>query len=336
MSVSESKKAITLLAFASLEEAGLSYCGVGTVQKILDPKSRDIDIFVNLIDVLTIRCLLERVYKESGWIKIKEIQNEYSLQLFFLSGEPRDDLESFAQWDLMPWSSWRGVKFVGAAELIRNQVYNGSIKIINKTILDDYKIIRTLLCSPSRIARSGEAGNVLSEWGREKLFIKSKESKLKNKLSIRRYFVIRRFLRSPIGTLTGIGNFIYRNIRRYLSPPGVLLCALASDADVDSLSEEDLLIAGLPVTGSRSVSVHEWREFAFRLKVLRDLFLGYAVVVYGSNLVSLCPRSKFRAFRYLFNSRSDLLIFLNSDKTENKKNFRKAILKVLGERIISK
>lgn len=334
MSETVTKEQIIRKVFEALGDSGIAHCGVGLPVKLLSPHSRDVDLFVSREDLKRLAIVLADVHQSSGWSKIKEIKNEYSLQLFYYSDSHFEDAGGFVQWDLMPWSSWRGVPFVEASELTRQSVTEDGLSYLRSSFRKDYKALRSMLCKPSHPARSERDPENFSEWFCRKLYIQNISSvEEMSDRQIRRKFVVRSILRSPVRTVTGVASFLYYYLLRMISPPGMVLGA-AFEIPKGNLDEEiKSLLSELPITRVRVVPILQWRKLSFRLKLLSKMFIGDVIVISEYEGAELSKDKKKWGISYLFSGKVDRVLPIESSNPEFHFHFREVIQKTLQNRI---
>jgi len=326
------KEELTRLVFQSLEEARLSYCGVGTVEKILSPESRDIDVFVRQEDIQYFSRILENVYQSFGWKKLKKIKNEYSLQLFFGSPFSEGEKLEFTQWDIMPWSSWRGVQFVDASRMVEEAKSKSGVRYLGAEGQESYKLVRSLLCNPATKEEKLPCEESVLVRAAEMLLTNKKSMLSLNGRTLRRQFFLKKFCRRPLSTATGFINFLVSLFHRYLEPPGLVIgLPNIQDKDGGDVNEASVL-RELPVSGVKMISADVWEDFLNRLKFIRYLFLGGVIVVAGCQSRQFESR-RWRLVSYLFKGEIDRAFALPVDKQIDMIFFKKKIREVLRKRL---
>lgn len=262
------------LGFNALNADGIGYAGLGGFDKLLDDRSRDIDLVVSPRDLCrTVDCL-SKSYRDGGWTFIKLIVNEYAVQIFFSKTE--GNRCRFLQWDIMPCLTWRGLKIVEVSSLIESSRMNEGVSVAPLPLVKIYKEYRTALCNSTHqvllendILQSATGSNTAPIWLQDVIGFQGSR--------LRRAFYQKRILVD----IRAHFRFYRLNIRRLLNPPGLViattsdLCETWSQCFERATAEEEAFpYTGIIVLREDSLSLRA------RVRLVRELYLGRVIVVH--------------------------------------------------------
>lgn len=258
------------IGFDALARKGITYGAIGSVSKLLDRDSRDIDIVVRPRDLeLTLQILVQG-YVDEGWSFVKKIKNEYATQIFF--SRATSDRFEFVQWDVMPCLTWRGLSIVDLNIALDRVIEIDGIRIIDEKTIFLFKSIRTALANDCAFRgldeKTRESGVAFPSW--------VTDNAKNSRGSLKRSFIKSRLRKDYLSFL----NFYYLNIFRLLNPPGIVVTTHESGLEqwASCYTRSTETEKAFPYLGA-SVVQHDQLSFLGRLKILKKLYLGEIIII---------------------------------------------------------
>ena len=256
--------------FEVLSRKGINYGAIGSVSKLLDENSRDIDILVRPRDLKLTLQTLEKGYIDQGWILIKKITNEYATQIFFTRST--SDRFEFVQWDVMPCLTWRGLSIIDLDLALDSIIESDGIRIIDEKAIFLFKSIRTALVDDRSFEKLDTKIRKSSVSFPKWMTARARSSRA----SLKKSFIKNRLLKDCLSTF----KFYCLNVLRLLNPPGIVVTTRQmgleqwSNCHANSTETEK----AFPYLGVKIIQ-HDQLSFSGRLKILKNLYLGEIIII---------------------------------------------------------
>ena len=256
--------------FEALSREGINYGAIGSVSKLLDENSRDIDILVRPRDLKLTLQTLEKGYIDQGWILIKIIINEYATQIFF-SRSTNDRIE-FVQWDVMPCLTWRGLSIIDLDLALDSIIESNGIRIVDEKEIFLFKSIRTALVNDRSFekldSKIRESSVTFPKW----MTARARSSRA----SLKKNFIKNRLLKDCLSIL----KFYCLNVLRLLNPPGIVVTTrqIGLEQWASCYANSTETQKAFPYLGVRIIR-RDQLSFLGRLSFLKDLYLGQIIII---------------------------------------------------------
>lgn len=225
-----------------INKFNIPYAYFGDIERFVsDGVLRDIDIYVHRENLKVFSKKLLMTLSFNNYETINIIDNDYSLQLFFY----RFSDNRYLHIDLMPVLSYRGIEYLNVDLGSREATYCvGGLPVVRQEYQLVYKILRNILHTGRHLPTNNHYKDIFAqkhEWCLAKLTVvlgdKVSKSIVRDDVfdyvasirAIRFKFFLSKFTSSFGKSFYGVFSHYSHLVKRFLSPPGVMIAFLGPD-----------------------------------------------------------------------------------------------------------